>query len=149
MTDQCRHCQLRGNLKACMAIECSKHEDWYPQQLQQQNDKLTADNAALVEENQALRNELDKYKKQVANDDKHLEKASFVELERDQLRNELEALRGTTMGVDLSKDYTNKIKADAVMSIMKLDYDCETPNGDSAWSSNTIEEYANKLEQSE
>ena len=32
-----------------MAIECSKHEDWYPQQLQQQNDKLTADNAALVE----------------------------------------------------------------------------------------------------
>ncbi len=47
----------------------------------------------LEAENQALRNELAKYKKQVASDDKYLEKASFIELERDQLRNELEALK--------------------------------------------------------
>ena len=28
MTDQCKHCILRGNLKECLQQDCSKHEDW-------------------------------------------------------------------------------------------------------------------------
>lgn len=81
--------------------------------------KLEQDNAALVEENQALRNELDKYKKQVASDDKYLDKASFIELERDQLRNELEALKSQHDAMEITylttKKPLNKIKADAVL----------------------------------
>ena len=37
------------------------------------------------------------------------------------------------------------IKADAVMGLMDNEYSCETPNGDIAFSSRAIEEYANKL----
>lgn len=37
------------------------------------------------------------------------------------------------------------IKADAVESILSLDFDCETSNSDVAYSTATIEEYANKL----
>ena len=29
MTDQCKHCTVRGDIVACQAIECHKHEDWY------------------------------------------------------------------------------------------------------------------------
>lgn len=42
-----------------------------------------------------------------------------------------------------------KIKADAVLSLLDTDHTCETPNGDSAWSSNDIEECADQLEAGE
>ena len=29
MSDQCRHCTLRGDLPACKAVECFQHESWY------------------------------------------------------------------------------------------------------------------------
>jgi hypothetical protein len=29
MTDQCKHCNLKGDLKACKSSECSIHENWY------------------------------------------------------------------------------------------------------------------------
>ena len=42
-----------------------------------------------------------------------------------------------------------KIKADAVLSLLNTDYTCEASNGNNAWSSSAIEEYANKLEAGE
>lgn len=42
MSDQCENCSYRGDLAACRAAECSKHEDWYPMQLQQELDDLKA-----------------------------------------------------------------------------------------------------------
>lgn len=41
--------------------------------------------------------------------------------------------------------HLSDIKADAVMGLMDNEYSCETPNGDIAFSSRAIEEYANKL----
>ena len=40
MTDQCKGCTLRGDIKACEAVECSNHDNWYPQQLKAENERL-------------------------------------------------------------------------------------------------------------
>lgn len=29
MVDQCKHCDLRGDIKACKASDCFHHENWY------------------------------------------------------------------------------------------------------------------------
>ena len=49
MTDQCKHCTLRGDIKMCKATECFHHENWYAvqqkseiDQLKQQRDELLA-----------------------------------------------------------------------------------------------------------
>ena len=34
MTDQCKHCTLRGDLIACQMTDCHKHEDWINIKLQ-------------------------------------------------------------------------------------------------------------------
>tara|TARA_R110000824_G_scaffold73183_2_gene186415 strand:- start:180 stop:542 length:363 start_codon:yes stop_codon:yes gene_type:complete len=39
-----------------------------------------------------------------------------------------------------------KVRADAIRSVLDTPHDCETPNGDIAWSSRAIEEHANKIE---
>lgn len=49
MTDQCKHCTLRGDITACKATPCYKHEDWYAVEQQKQLDQLTAINQELVE----------------------------------------------------------------------------------------------------
>jgi len=42
MTDQCKHCTVRGDLRACLAVECFQHESWYAIEQQKRIDKLTA-----------------------------------------------------------------------------------------------------------
>lgn len=34
MSDQCKHCILRGDIKACEAFECYQRESWYVCELQ-------------------------------------------------------------------------------------------------------------------
>ena len=29
MTDQCINCELKGDIKMCLASECFQHENWY------------------------------------------------------------------------------------------------------------------------
>ena len=41
MTDQCKHCSYRGDLKACLAAECFHHENWYAVEQQKLVDELT------------------------------------------------------------------------------------------------------------
>lgn len=40
MTDQCKHCTLRGDIKKCKAAECFHHENWYAVQQQSEIDML-------------------------------------------------------------------------------------------------------------
>jgi len=40
MTDQCKHCTLRGDIKKCKATECFNHENWYAVQQQSEIDQL-------------------------------------------------------------------------------------------------------------
>ena len=40
MTDQCKHCEYRGELKNCRAADCFHHESWYAQQQQRALDEL-------------------------------------------------------------------------------------------------------------
>lgn len=40
MTDQCKHCQIRGDLDLCLKAECFQHENWYAKEQQKQIDKL-------------------------------------------------------------------------------------------------------------
>lgn len=40
MTDQCKHCTYRGDIKACLAAECCQHENWYAVEQQKQIDEL-------------------------------------------------------------------------------------------------------------
>ena len=42
MSDQCRHCTLRGDIEACRAAECFQHENWYAVQQQQEIIRLKA-----------------------------------------------------------------------------------------------------------
>jgi hypothetical protein len=35
MTDQCKHCTLRGNLRKCLEVTCPKHTDWIVAVLQE------------------------------------------------------------------------------------------------------------------
>lgn len=98
-----KHSKFRG-LMDCIENSISSHgltiTELYQVMLEtlsgvekEHNQAISDLESELEAENQALRNELGKYKKQVASDDKYLDKASFIELERDQLRNELEALK--------------------------------------------------------
>ena len=34
MSDQCRHCTLRGDIKKCKSTECFHHENWYAKEQQ-------------------------------------------------------------------------------------------------------------------
>ena len=40
MTDQCMHCELKGDIKKCLAIECFQHENWYAKKQQSRIDAL-------------------------------------------------------------------------------------------------------------
>lgn len=49
MTDQCKNCTYRGDLIACTAALCHKHEDWYAVEIKKRNDQLADVNKELVE----------------------------------------------------------------------------------------------------
>jgi len=40
MTDQCKHCILRGDIEICKATECFHHDNWYAVQQQSEIDML-------------------------------------------------------------------------------------------------------------
>ena len=40
MTDQCKHCTIRGDIEKCKATECFQHENWYAVQQQKIIDDL-------------------------------------------------------------------------------------------------------------
>ena len=42
MSDSCKHCIVRGDIKACAATPCNTHDSWYAQQLQRRTRKLEA-----------------------------------------------------------------------------------------------------------
>lgn len=42
MSDQCRHCTLRGKIAECLAVECFHHENWYAKEQQKRIDDLGA-----------------------------------------------------------------------------------------------------------
>ena len=41
MSDQCKHCLVRGKIKACKETPCSHHENWYAVEQQKKIDALT------------------------------------------------------------------------------------------------------------
>ena len=55
MSDQCKNCTLRGDIKACQAVECSHHESWYVSAVKEQ---LEADKAQLQRENAELKRDV-------------------------------------------------------------------------------------------
>jgi len=40
MTDQCKHCDLRGDINKCLSTECLQHENWYAIEQQKEIDNL-------------------------------------------------------------------------------------------------------------
>lgn len=48
MTDQCKHCTYKGDIKACKAAECFQHENWYAKQLQTENEALKSELSNVV-----------------------------------------------------------------------------------------------------
>lgn len=40
MTDECKGCQVRGNLEACESTECSIHDSWYVRELKKSTKRL-------------------------------------------------------------------------------------------------------------
>ena len=43
MTDQCKNCELRGDIKKCLAADCFHHENWYARVQQERIDKLKSE----------------------------------------------------------------------------------------------------------
>jgi hypothetical protein len=42
VTDQCKHCAIRGDIKECRSETCHQHENWYATHQQKENDQLKA-----------------------------------------------------------------------------------------------------------
>ena len=40
MSDQCKHCTVRGDIQACKKTECNQHESWYVRDLKAERDRL-------------------------------------------------------------------------------------------------------------
>lgn len=40
MSDQCKHCEYVGDIKACLSVECFQHESWYAKKQQATIDRL-------------------------------------------------------------------------------------------------------------
>lgn len=40
MSDQCKHCTVRGDINACLSTECFHHENWYAVKQQERIDEL-------------------------------------------------------------------------------------------------------------
>tara|TARA_R110000824_G_scaffold64245_3_gene167937 strand:+ start:244 stop:579 length:336 start_codon:yes stop_codon:yes gene_type:complete len=57
-----------------------------------------------------------------------------------------ECVRLWNIRVETPAQSLAKVRADAIRSVLDTPHDCETPNGDIAWSSRAIEEHANKIE---
>ena len=55
MTDQCKFCTHRGDLKACLADTCSHHENWYAKAQQDVIDQLLKGITEYVELKNAKR----------------------------------------------------------------------------------------------
>jgi hypothetical protein len=43
MSDQCRHCMVRGDIEWCRATECFHHESWYATEIEQEISILRAE----------------------------------------------------------------------------------------------------------
>ena len=40
MTDSCKHCTVRGDIKLCVTTPCNTHVSWYAQQQQAEIERL-------------------------------------------------------------------------------------------------------------
>ena len=47
MSDQCRHCTMRGDIEGCEEAECSHHGNWYAVEKNKQLDQLREENTEL------------------------------------------------------------------------------------------------------
>lgn len=47
MTDQCKHCTLRGDIDKCLQAECRHHENWISEQHRKRYSSLMQENAEL------------------------------------------------------------------------------------------------------
>ena len=53
MSDQCRYCELMGDIDQCLMAECFHHENWYAKTLQKQLEKK--DNELLIRDDYAAK----------------------------------------------------------------------------------------------
>ena len=51
MSDQCKHCTVRGDIKDCLSTECFQHENWYAVKQQEHINELQAQNVKLQQAN--------------------------------------------------------------------------------------------------
>lgn len=40
MSDECRNCEVRGDIVKCRETKCSQHDSWYATELEAENKKL-------------------------------------------------------------------------------------------------------------
>lgn len=40
MTDQCKNCELKGDIKKCLDADCFQHENWYAKEQTKRIEKL-------------------------------------------------------------------------------------------------------------
>ena len=50
MSDQCRFCQIQGDIEACEAVSCTHHESWYAQRYKNLSEKYLEQILELKEE---------------------------------------------------------------------------------------------------
>jgi hypothetical protein len=75
MTDQCKNCTYRGDIKACQAAECHKHDDWYSVKL---NERIAELESMLESRTKEVDNWISKYDKSVTK-----QRAVITELEKE------------------------------------------------------------------
>lgn len=157
MTDQCKHCTLRGDIKACKATPCSKHEDWYVVQLQQENTAYAITVQNLEAEIAKLKEKRLSKAKSYHHLDKRLIKAMAenTALKAEVHAKEIEELEDIELeDIDLNdfeqlKANLNKIKADAIREMVGENLTIARLRNDKKRSfvfASDAMEYANNLE---
>jgi len=149
MSDQCKNCTLRGDIKACQAVECSHHESWYVSAVKEQ---LEADKAQLQRENAELKDSNDKQFMKIAGLQVELFNLYYFE-SCNHGAGHMEAKHYATKRVDELREEKslNKLRADAINKMRAdLEYNimCEEHNSGviEYLPVKTIDKYANSIE---
>ena len=60
MTDQCKHCTLRGNVESCESVPCFNRENWWAKQMISKNEQCESEITRLQHELYIATSELKK-----------------------------------------------------------------------------------------
>jgi len=106
MSDQCKHCEVLGNIDRCIRTDCFIHESWYSIKIQIDLD--------------FVRNEIEKYKKNLlAEEEEH----NAIQKELKEIKERIQAIRDSDCGAWLGINQKGFEKRTELMRLLDKLYE--------------------------